>query len=184
MTLEPKLIEPLIVKGAECRLQATKGPDEPELGGDDANDQSEPSLLRELEAILGFTLHLGERISRREKVRVQVVAAIRREGEVTDFVRGVEGATHQIAASPDMFRPWHDDISERHIGTGLEARQSAFVDQFTAEPAESESGFVVAEARSGDDAQPDIAEARPVAVAMLEAEVDHPANDERSQVLI
>ena len=79
-------------------------------------------LLRKLEAILGFTLHLSERISRREKVRVQVVAAVRRKGEVTDLVRGIERATHQIAASPDMSRPRHDDISERHIGSSLEAR--------------------------------------------------------------
>ena len=28
-----------------------------------------------VEAMLGFALHLGERIARREKVRVQVVAA-------------------------------------------------------------------------------------------------------------
>src|ERR1700728_3101859 len=83
-----------------------------------------------------------------------------------------------------MFRPRHDDISEAHIGTGLEAVQSAFFDQFIAEPTELKSGLVVAEARSGDDAKPYIAETRGVAVAVLEAEVDHPANDEGSQVLI
>src|SRR4029077_12747776 len=119
-----------------------------------------------------------------EKIRVQVLAAISRKREVTDFVRGIEGATHQIAASLDMFCPWHDDISERHIGTGLEALQSAFFDQFIAEPTESKSGLVVAEARAGYDTKPYISEARSVAVAMLEAEVDHPANDKRSQVLI
>src|SRR5882724_1373028 len=184
MALELKLIEPLIVEGAECRRQATERPDQPALRGDDVNDETEPSLLRKLEAILGFTLHLNERISRREKVRVQVVAAISRKGEVADFVRGIESATHQIAASLDMSCPWHDDISERHIGTGLEARQSAFFDQFIAEPTKSKAVLVVAETRSGDDAKPDIGEARPVAVAMLEAEVGHAANDEGSQVLI
>ena len=69
MALEPKLIKLLIVEGAEFRRQATEGPDKPELRGDDVNDETEPHLLRKLEAILGFTLHLNERISRREKVR-------------------------------------------------------------------------------------------------------------------
>ena len=31
-------------------------------------DETEPRLLREREAVLGFALHLGERIARREKV--------------------------------------------------------------------------------------------------------------------
>ena len=56
MALEPKLIELFIVKGAEFRRQATEGPDKPELRGDDVNDETKPSLLRKLEAILGFTL--------------------------------------------------------------------------------------------------------------------------------
>ena len=41
--------------------------------------RSEPRLLRKLEATLGFALHLSERIARREKIRVQVVAAVRRQ---------------------------------------------------------------------------------------------------------
>src|SRR5216683_2041842 len=184
MTLEPKLIEPLIVEGAEFRRQATEGPDKPELRGDDVNDETEPSLLRKLEPILGFTLRFNEWISHGEKVRVQVDWTISRKREITNFVRCIDGATHQIAAGPNMFRPWHDDISERHICTGLEALQSAFFDQFIAELTELKSGLIVAEARSGDDAEPYIGEARPVAVAILEAQIDHPANDERNQVLI
>ena len=129
MALEPKLIELLIVKAAELRRQAAERPDQPELRGDDIDDQTEPGLLRERQAMLGFTLHLNERISRREKVRVQLVAAIRGKGEVTDLVRGIERATHQIAAGPDMSRPRHDDSSEGHIGTGLEARQPTLFDQ-------------------------------------------------------
>jgi hypothetical protein len=86
MLLEQELIELLIVKGAEFRGQATEGTDKPELRGDEVNDQTKPSLLRKLEAILGFMLHLGERISRGEKVRVQVFAAVRRKSEVADLV--------------------------------------------------------------------------------------------------
>ena len=77
MALDPKLIKLLIVKGAKCRRQAAQRPDQPELGGDDVNDKPEPRLLREREAMLGFALHLGKRIARREKVRVQLVARSR-----------------------------------------------------------------------------------------------------------
>ena len=72
-------------------------------------------------------------------------------------------------------------IAERHIGPGLETLQAAFFDQFIAELTESKSGLVVAEVRSGDHAKPYIGEARTIAVAMLEAEIDHAADDERKQ---
>ena len=75
-------------------------------------------------------------------------------------------------------------ISEAHIGPGLEALQPAFFDQFIAEPAESKSGLVVAEVRSGDHAKPYIGEARTVAVAALEAEIDRPADDQGRKVRI
>ena len=107
MTLEPKLIKLRIIKGAEFRRQAAECPDEPELRGDEVNDETEPRLPRKLEAMLGFTLHLHERISRREKVRIQVDAAVRRKSEVTNLVRGLERATHQVAAGPDVSRPGH-----------------------------------------------------------------------------
>jgi len=110
----------------------------------------EPHLLRKRETTLGFALHLIERIARREKVRVQVGAAVRRKSEVTDLVRRLKRATHQIAASPDMSRPGRDDTSKVEIGPDLEALQPALFDQFVAEPAESKSGLVVAEARSGE----------------------------------
>jgi hypothetical protein len=43
---------------AKFRRQTTEGPDKPELRGDDVNGETEPSPPRELEAVLGFTLHL------------------------------------------------------------------------------------------------------------------------------
>src|SRR3984893_14570077 len=184
MTLEPKLIEPLVVEGAEFWRQATEGSDKRELRGDDINDETEPSLLRNLERILGFTLRLNEWVSHGEKVRAQGYCTISRKRDVTDSVGCIDGATQQITGSPNMFRPWHDETSERHICTGLKALQSAFFDQFITELTESKTGLIVAEARSGDDAKEYIGEARPVAVAMLEAEINHPANYERKQVLI
>jgi multiple sugar transport system permease protein len=55
--------------------------------------------LRKGETTLGFLLHLIEQIARREKVRVQVAAAIPRKSEVTGLVRRLERATYQITAS-------------------------------------------------------------------------------------
>ena len=74
--------------------------------------------------------------------------------------------------------------SKVQIGPGLEALQPALFDQVIAEPAESKSGLVVAEVRPGDHAKHCIGEARAVAVAALEAEIDCPADDQGKQVRI
>ena len=55
-------------------------------------------------------------------------------------------------------------------------------DQFIAKPPESKSVLVVAEMRSGYHAKPYIGEARTVAIAMLEAEIHHPTDDQGKQV--
>jgi hypothetical protein len=83
-----------------------------------------------------------------------------------------------------MSRPRQNETSEAHIGPGLEARQSVLFDQVVAEPAESKSGIVVAEARSGDHAKSNVGEARAVTVAALEAEIDRPTDDQGKQVRI
>src|SRR6267378_6196403 len=183
-TLHPKLVKLGIVKATEMRRRAAERPNEPELRGDGVNGETESHLLRKRETTLGFALHLIERIAGSEKIRVQVGAAVRRKSEVTDLVRRLEPATQRIAASPDMFRPGRDDTSKVQMGPGLEARQPALFDQVIAEPAESESGLVVAEARSGEQAKHDISEARAVTVAALEAEIDRPTNDQGKQVRI
>ena len=136
MPLEPKLVEPIVVEGAEFWRQSTKRPDEPELRDDSVDDVTEPRFLHKLEAILGFVLHLDERISRREKVRIHVDAAVCGKCEIADLVRGLEPATQQVPTSQDMLRPGRDPIPERHVGSGLEALQPALFDQFIAEMAE------------------------------------------------
>src|SRR6202022_4568172 len=140
--------------------------------------------MGKLEAMLSFALYLNERIARREQVRVQVHAAVGRKCEIADLVRGLERPTQQIAASLDMFRPGHDKISKAHVGPGPEAPQAAFFDQFIAKPAESKSGLVVVEMWAGNHAKPYIGEARTVAVAMLEAEVDRPADNQGKKVRV
>src|SRR5260370_26597633 len=83
-----------------------------------------------------------------------------------------------------MSRPRQDETSEAHIGPGLEALQSVPFDQVMAEPAEAVCRLIVAEARSGDHAKPNVGEARAVTVATLEAEIDRPTDDQGKQVRI
>src|SRR5438093_8003984 len=137
MALELQFIKVFIVEGSEFRRRTTKGADKAELRRGDVNSEAKPRLLRKLESILGLTLHLHERISCRQKVHVQVHAAVCREREVADFVRGLEPATYQITTSPDMFRPRHYVTSEHHISLGLEPLQAAFFNHFIAELTES-----------------------------------------------
>src|SRR6516164_3470762 len=88
LPFEPQLIEQRAVKRAKFRAQATKGSDESELRSDDVNNEADPGILREFEALLGFMLCLNERIPRSEKVRAQVSAAKSRKREIADSVRG------------------------------------------------------------------------------------------------
>src|SRR5271166_2877699 len=125
MALHLRLINMPIVEAAEFRRQAAERPNECELRCDDVNAGAEARFPRKRKTILGFTLRLREMIPRREKVPDQMVTAISRPGKVTDFVRGIESATYQIATGLDMSRPWHDDVCENHIRTRPEALQSA-----------------------------------------------------------
>src|SRR5215472_15070564 len=121
MALEPKLIELIIIEGSKFRSQAPKGPDEAELRCDVVDDATEPDFLSKLKTTLRFALHLDQLISCRQHVSEQMVPAITRMGNGTNFVCGIEGATHQVATKPDMSRPGQDDIAERLIRSSLKA---------------------------------------------------------------
>ena len=60
--------------------------------------------------------------------------------------------------------------------------QSALFHQVQAELPEAEPDPVIPEART-DRSEPDVGEARSVAVAMLQAEIRHPADDEEDQIV-
>src|ERR1700732_619286 len=178
MVLDSQLVKLLIVQGAEVPRQSPESPDQPELCGDGVNGKPEPHLLRKRETVLGFPLRLGKRVARREHVDIQKDAAVPRKREVAGLARGLESAAHQLAASPDMSRQGQNDHSKTQIDPGPEPRQSASFDQVIAELTEARSGLVVAEAHRGLLAKHDIGEARPVAVAALEAEIDRSAEDQ------
>ena len=129
------------------------------LRADDVNDIAESSLSGKFKAILGYTLCLNQRISGRKKIRVEVVEAVRCNGEVAHSNRGIKRSPRQLTASPEMFRPWHDELSEPQIGSGLEALQAAVFNQFIAELAETKSSLVVAEVGSRYCTKPHISDA-------------------------
>ena len=80
MALESKLIKPSIVKGAELLRQAAQGPDKPELGADFVNDKTEPRHFGELETTLSLTLRFNQWVARRQKICIEVVEAVHRDG--------------------------------------------------------------------------------------------------------
>src|SRR5262245_18716562 len=134
--------------------------------------------------MLDLALHLDERIARREHVGVQMGAAVCRISGVADLACALEGAANEVAARLQVSRPGKDETSEDHIGPGLKAPQSALFDQVRAEPTEAKCGLVVAEERTGDRAKPDIGGARTIAIAVFEAEIDHPAHGQGKEVPI
>src|SRR5258708_31858350 len=113
--LDPSLIELLIVEAAENRRQAAQRPHQPELAGVAVNNKPETHLLREGEGLLGFAFRLGKRIARREKVCVQLGAAVGGENEIAVLESRLERAAQRIAAGPDMSRPGHHAISKQLI---------------------------------------------------------------------
>ena len=70
--------------------------------------------------MLGFAFRLGKRIARREKICVQLVAAVGGVIEIPNLVCRLKRAAHQIAASPDVSRPGQNATTKVHIGPGLE----------------------------------------------------------------
>src|SRR6266404_747067 len=145
MVFHPRLIHIPVIEAAEFRGQAAERPNERKLRRHDVNDKAEAYLSQKRERILGFTLHVRKLFARREKITDKEATA-RRPGKVTHFVRGIKGATYEIATSPDMSRPGHDDISENRVHTRAEALQSTLLDQVIAELTKSQCcAAVVAE---------------------------------------
>jgi hypothetical protein len=178
MVFELAFAEMFIVKRSEFWRQAAQGPDQAELRRDNVDNETKPRLPREVEPIFGFALRIAERFSGCDKIRVQVIAAVSRKGEVADLVCGIERVAHQIPAGSDVPRPGHNKIPKGHVGTGLVPMQPTLLHQIVAKPAESESSPVIAKVRSENHTKPDIGEARSIAVTVLEAKIDHPANHE------
>jgi hypothetical protein len=132
--LDPKLVKLRIIKGAEFPRKSPESPDLPKQEGDEVNNQPEPRLLCECETMFGFAFHLGKRIARREKVRVQLVAAVGGVSEVPDRVCRLKRAAHQIAASPDMARPGQNYQSDYNSFAYSDPKNGEFAQYFNMNP--------------------------------------------------
>src|SRR6266850_955602 len=120
MLLEPVLIELRIVEGAELRSEVPKDPDQPELSGDDVDDETVSDLAHELEPGLGLALHVGERLPAGQEVRDRHEAAEAGVREIAEAVGDVKGAQQQAAAGAKRLRPGKDGGPEDLVDTGFE----------------------------------------------------------------
>src|SRR4030095_6246614 len=184
MLLEAALVALGIGEGRKHRSKAAEGPYEPELRGHPVNDETEPDAPSKVEPGFGLALYITERITRGKAFCDQVIAAISRKREIAEFVGRIEGAPHQAFASADGLRPGNNAVPEDQVDTGLEATQPALLHQVKAELTEAKGCAVFPEKRTEEHAKPDVGEARSIAVAMLQAEVPHPADDEAKQILV
>ena len=145
MLLEPALVKPCIVEGAEDRGLAAERPDEPELCGDEVDDKIEAGLAREVESGLSLALHLGERIAAGETLGEDIVAAEGRVGEVAGLLRGVEGVPGERAPRREMPPRGFREVPEGQVHAGLEAVHAMLLHHVKPELAEAEPCLVVAE---------------------------------------
>src|SRR5260221_52286 len=72
------------------------------------DDQAELDAPGEREAVLAFCLRFRERIADRQKIRDQLIPAVRSKGQVADAVRRVERAPYELTAAADVAHPRHD----------------------------------------------------------------------------
>src|SRR5262249_43796902 len=157
-------------QAAEPGRQPAQRHDEPKLRSTQLDDETELHTPRESHAVLTFALRFRERIPASQEVRDQLNPAVGREGQVAHAIRRIERAPDQLAPRAHMLRPWHDGAADVHVGSRLVAREPALLDQVVAQLRETETVLVVVEPRAGEHPQPHVAEARSVAVAMLQAE--------------
>src|SRR3954449_4866571 len=101
--------------------------------------------------------------------------AICREGKIPSSVCNIERTTYKFAAFNGMLPPRRQG-AKGDICPRLIASQVSLFDKVVAKLAEPKSILVIVESWPSKHPEPDIAEARCVAVAVFEAEAHHPAN--------
>ena len=116
-----------------------------ELCRDEADDDTEPRLAREVEPGLSIALHLGERITAGEKLGEDVVAAESRIGEIADPLRRLEGVARERTACRGVPDRRLRKIAEGQVDASLQAIRSMLLYLVQPELAETEAPMVVAE---------------------------------------
>jgi hypothetical protein len=141
--LKLPLVELSIVKSTEDRCQAAESPNEPELRGDEIDEECEMDFPCEFEAMVGLSLRLGERVACRQHVPDQVRVAVGGVNDVSVPGSHIDTSAHQLASRLHVLSPWHDQVPEHDIDAGLEALQSAPFDQLVPHATEFERGPIL-----------------------------------------
>src|SRR5262245_33671352 len=152
MTFKTRLVEVVVIEDAERLRQAAKRSNKTDLRRDAVNDETKPDVGRKRQTGFRFELHVGERISRSKKIRVQDIAAVCRIGQVSYPARRVETAPLELSRFLDVLRPRNDQSSKRHVCAGSVATQPTLLDEVVAKLAKSESGRIVFEVRPSEHA--------------------------------
>src|SRR5882757_4096325 len=158
MLLEAALVELRIIEGVEVRCKSTEHPDESVLRCNEVADKTEPHLPHEFKRVLDRVLDFTERISRGEKIRIQVGAGIGCISKIAGVLRRIESAPQENAAGRQVLGPVRDMDGENQVDAGAKAVKPALFDQIQAKLAEAESCLVVSKVRPEDAAQPHIGE--------------------------
>ena len=139
---------------------------------------------RKVEAGLGLLMHLREGGTTREKLREDVVAADPGIGEVADLLRGFESIPREGAARASMPHRRFREIAKGQIDPGLQAVHSRLLDKVQPELAKADTRLVIPEVKPEHVPHSCVSVARSVAIAVLQAEVHHAADDEAAKVLV
>src|ERR1700757_1994296 len=115
LLLELLFLEAVVVEATEDGRQASKRADQPELRGDQADDDAETGPARKVEPGHGLLMHLREGGTAGEKLREEVVAADPGIGEVTDLLRGFERIPREGPARARMPYRRFREIAEGQI---------------------------------------------------------------------
>ena len=86
-----------VIEATETHRKAAKIADKRKLRRDDVNYRTMTGFLGKLQALLGFALHVGERISYRQKPVIQVMARVCRVCEIADAIGGIKRSTEQTS---------------------------------------------------------------------------------------
>ena len=117
-------------------------------------------------------------------MRRQVNATVSGIRKIARFLCGLESAPQEGAARRQGLCPVRDMDCENQVDAGSEPIKATLLNQIQAKLAEAEPCLVIAEVCPEHSAQPCIGKARSVAVAMLQAEARHPADDEAEKIQI
>jgi len=142
------------------------------------------SLIMAKGLAFGLSFDLVEWSTGGEQVCRQVNATVSGIRKIARFLCGLESAPQEGAARGQGLCPVRDMDCENQVDAGSEPIKATLLNQIQAKLAEAEPCLVVAEVCPEHTTQPCIRKGRSVAVAILQAEARHPADNEAEKIQI